>query len=112
GDRLPAGENACFHAVSRDHRTACRVPRHTLRSTRLGAPWGDERPEAARVRRPISTGGRPPLLRAVAESRWDRAEPDVGITRDPLRSLVEPRHREPGNRPRLPDRAEEECTRS
>src|SRR5206468_4190825 len=41
----------------------------------------------------------------------DRAEPDLGGARAPLRPLVEPRHREPGDRPRVPDRAEEECAR-
>ena len=53
-------------------------------------------------------GRRPALLRAVAESGRDRAEPDGGFARDPLRPLVEPGHREPGDRPRLPDRPEEE----
>ena len=112
GDRVPAGEGARLHAVSRDHRTAGRVPRHAVRSTRVGAPRGDERQEAEGVRRPISTGRRPALLRAVAEGRRDRAEPDGGVARDPLRPLVEPRHREPGDRPRLPDRPEEERARS
>ena len=112
GDRVPAGEGPRFHAVPRDRRTAGRVPRHALRSIRVGAPRGDERQEAEGVRRPISTGRRPALLRAVAESGRDRAEPDGGFARDPLRPLVEPGHREPGHRPRLPDRPEEERARS
>ena len=49
-----------------------------------------------------------PLLRAVAPGGRDRAEPDGRLAGDPLRPLVEPRRREPGDRPRLPDRAEAE----
>ena len=64
---------------------------------------GDDRQETAGVRRSISARGRPALLRAILEGGWHRFEPDGGVARHSLRPLVEPRHREPGHRPRFPD---------
>ena len=49
-------------------------------------------------------GRRRPGLPALAQGRWHRPQPDPGRPRDPLRPLVEPRRRGPGDRPRPPDR--------
>ena len=44
---------------------------------------------------------------AVAQGRRHRAQPDPRRPRHPRRPLVEPRGRGPGDRPRLPDRADQ-----
>ena len=49
-------------------------------------------------------GRRRPGLPALAQGRRHRPQPDPRRPRDPLRPLVEPRRRGPGDRPRLPDR--------
>ena len=51
-------------------------------------------------------------LHPVAQGGRHRAEPDGRQPRLPLRSLVEPGGREPGDRPRLPDRPDPAACRS
>ncbi len=52
----------------------------------------------------------PQHLCALAQGRWNQAEPDAGQPCVPLRSLVESRCRESGDGPRLPHRADAGCT--
>ena len=84
------------------------LPRRRVRPARAGAARRHGRQEAAGAGRAVPARGRPAVLRAVAQGRRHRAEPDGGVARDPLRPLVEPGRREPGDRPRLPHRPEEE----
>ena len=67
---------------------------------------GQGAPEAGRSR--FSATTRSAVLRALAQGGRHRAQPDGRLARHPLRSLVEPGGREPGHRPRLPHRPEEE----
>ena len=55
--------------------------------------------------RAVPGGRRARRVPAVAEGRRHRAEPHRGQPRLPLRPVVEPGGRGPGDRPRLPDRA-------
>ena len=70
----------------------------------LGGDGGQEAHGACRA---VSAGGRPAVLRSLAESRRHRSQPHGRPPRDPLRSLVEPRRREPGDGPRVSHRPEE-----
>ncbi len=55
---------------------------------------------------PVPGGRRRPVLRAVAQGRRRRAQPDRGLACHPFRPLVESGGGEPGHRPRLPHRAD------
>ncbi len=52
------------------------------------------------------------LLRAVAQGGRQRVEPDRRLARGPLRPLVEPRRRGPGDGPRLPHRPDPQRARA
>src|SRR5207237_5828433 len=79
-----------------------------VRASGAGAARWD-RPEAAPGVGEALPGRRVgSLLRPVAQGGRLRSEPHRRVARDPLRSLVEPGGREPGQRPGVPYRADEE----
>ena len=106
GDRLAAGKGAGLHAVPRDDRTAGGLPGAGVRPPRAGAARRHGRRAAQDARRPVPARRRAAVLRAVAEGGRHGLEPDRRLARDPLRPLVEPGRREPGDRPGLPHRPE------
>ena len=108
GDRRSAGEGSGLHPVPRDHRADQRLFGWSVRSRGTGPPRRNRRPEAAGPRRAVPARGRTALLRPVTQSGWDRPEPHRRVARHPLRPLVEPSYREPGDRPRVSNRPEAE----
>ena len=102
-----AGKAAGLHAVPRDHRAA---GARSWPASSAGRAWCSTAARAVAKRRELveefQSDERAAVLRAVAQGRRHRAEPDGRLARHPLRPLVEPGRREPGDRPRLPHRAE------
>ncbi len=99
--------------VHRDRRTARahpapRAPLQHLLPARRHLP-DPPRADDRRLPRP---GRRAVGVRAVAEGRRRRHHADPGQPRLPLRPLVEPRRRGPGQRPRLPHRPAEDRLRA
>ncbi len=93
-----------LHAVPRGDRAAGRVPGRSLRPARPGAPRQHAGRGSRRAREALP--GRPggAVLRAVGEGRRQRPQPHGGLARGPLRPVVEPGGRGPGDRSRLPHR--------
>ena len=79
-----------------------------LRARRAGAARrdGGQKPESPRA--DVSGGRDRAVLRPVSQGRRYRIDADGGVSCRAFRSLVEPRGGEPGDRPRLPHRTEEE----
>ena len=82
------------------------------RASSAGRAWccTAARPSAtAATGRELSARRRAAVLRALAQGRRDRLNLTAASSRDPLRSLVEPRRGKPGDRPGLPDWPKTEC---
>ena len=103
------GKGAHFHAVPRDRRPAGPVSRGRVRPARPGAARRHRGRQAAATRRELSARRRAAVLRALAQGRRHRAEPDRGLAGDPLRSLVEPGRGKPGDRSGISHRTEAQC---
>ncbi len=80
-------------------------PRRRVRPARGSSLHGGTAVKARREPGAAVPGGRArAVLRAVAQGRRHRAQPDRRVARDPLRPLVEPGGRGPGDRPGVPHR--------
>ena len=91
------GKGACFHPVSRDHRPAGPVSPGRVRAARPRASWRDRGRPAATACRELSARRWAALLRPLAQGRRHRTEPHRRLSGDPLRPVVEPRGRKPGD---------------
>ena len=108
GNRRTPGEGPGLHPVPGDDGAARGVPRHRVRPARPRPAWRDRGQEAQGPGASVPGGRERPVFRALAQGGRRRAQPDRGVPRHPFRPLVEPGGREPGDRPRVPHRADQE----
>ena len=100
--------SALLHAVRGVRALAARLPAGASRPRGAVPPRRHARSARDEMVAALPGRRRAVGVRALAEGGRHRPEPDRRQPRDPLRPLVEPGGRGPGDRPRVPDRPAEE----